>query len=144
MTLNIEGRELDALVAERVMGWGWQASYKSGKRWFAPPEHCGDLGSEHPATMKEEPEHPWWLTAEPTENIWVVPYYSTDISAAWTVLQKFCDEESANYPQDVLVEWNGFHWFCYVNTEQMLNPELQGKADTAPEAICRAALKAVE
>ena len=67
--------------------------------------------------------------------------YSTDISAAWLVVEKFlphfrieCFEDSVNTDEE--------GWHCDIWT-------VKGHAcaegcDTAPLAICRAALKAVE
>lgn len=118
------GREMDALVASKVFDY-----------FVIQHEYRVYEGDQE---MKE--------IEYLVKNI-RVPEYSTDIAAAWMVLQKFCDEESHNYPQDVCLEWNGFKWFCYVNTEQMLNvlrEPRDGRAPSAPLAICRAALKAVE
>lgn len=57
------GRELDAVVAERVMGWEWIIP-KPTKNWISIP-YAWDR-------EKNEPHHDW--------------YPSTDISAAWEVI----------------------------------------------------------
>jgi len=64
-----------------------------------------------------------------------IPCYSTDIAAAWEVVEKFTKDKI-----DVNVQYlfegecdNGVDWNCLIG-ESML------EADTAPLAICRAAL----
>ena len=95
------GRELDALVAEKVMGW---TAIK------------GDLGSM------------------PDGRIYVeVPYYSTAIAAAWGVVEK-CKYE---------VWIRCLHGSCEVRVVDCGHEITRVDADTAPLAICLAALKAV-
>ena len=120
------GRELDALVAEKVMGW--------------------HQSERQPYIFHNDDGYPYVLDKEYNLRCPHSKFLpSTSIAAAWRVVEKFCDEKSANFPQDVHVEWNGFHWFCYLNTEQMIATENDAiTADTAPLAICLAALKAVE
>ncbi len=66
------------------------------------------------------------------------PHYSTDIAAAWEVVEKFQAEDF-----DVRVgfcRWRDdgrVGWLAWVGKADAL-------ADTAPHAICLAALKAVE
>jgi len=85
------GRELDALIAEKVMGWSWGI--------------IGDL----------------------------IPAYSTDISAAWEVVEEMgdCLHLRQHGEQG---EWEA--WFCGY-------PNSKAHGETAPEAICKAALLAV-
>ncbi len=115
------GRELDALVAEKVMGsvpcddwhvWGYALT---GAEWMSG--NCGHAK----CYPREEPVR-----------------YSEYISAAWQVLEKVC-ENGARFllggPGDNLSRWQcTFH-----------NPTpIIGWGDTAPHAICLAALEAVE
>lgn len=153
------GRELDALVAERVMGWTrvrnepavypTKSEHSSGQVIIAPrgwmnPD--GDvLHGQRPGT-------------EPDDNYAIadIPHYSTRIGAAWQVLEKMREmgwqitlhcAESPVRPSD---------WAPFVATPFRLEPEPNpdreiavmhnrnpGVGDTAPEAICRAALKTV-
>ena len=67
-----------------------------------------------------------------------IPHYSTDISAAWEVVEKLHKEN------DIFDVWHekdtGFDWWCeVVNNGDGWNVN----AKTAPLAICRAALLAV-
>ena len=100
------GRELDALVAEKVMGFT-PAVGPSGTRY-------GFVGGSH------------------------LPAYSTDIAAAWRLMDHFKGDE-----QHPMVRYDGKRpegkprWTAVVRT-------CRGDADTAPHAICLAALKAVE
>ena len=116
------GRELDALVAEKVMEC--QVIWREQNLPFAAPKepHCGC-----PERIHETPFR--GLSA-----------YSTSIAAAWQVWEHLAQREG---------------WFANVQT--CCRPEHQwcaivadgeghlweGQADTAPLAICLAALKAV-
>ena len=68
-----------------------------------------------------------------------VPHYSTGIEAAWEVVEKmrerytFCELSLASHA-DKMITFNINHY----------SADYTGLADTAPLAICRAALKAME
>lgn len=106
------GRELDALVAERVMGW---TDIKFGEEKTAgllegfgqPPSNSGRIA---------------------------FPNYSTDISAAWEILEEFC---LTHLTHGV----NG--WCCIIGRQidETTVHSTEAKAETAPHAICLAALK---
>lgn len=95
------GRELDALVAEKVMG---------------------------DTRFRQVPRAQWYL---------VLDHYSTDIAAAWLVVENAVGRGMpaginvamnwAGDPDGYVAEWAG----------------VRELADTAPLAICRAALRAV-
>lgn len=109
------GRKLDALVAEKVMGFqvdsfGYCVSQK-GK-------------------IEEE-----------------LPYYSTDIAAAWEIIPKLRDRRI-----HVKLECGGlcdvwtvelFHWGVFKDTFTNDNPRTKSSSQSAPHAVCLAALKAV-
>lgn len=64
-----------------------------------------------------------------------VPNYSTDIAAAWEVLNKFTHKKPCiNYLNDL---WNPVGWHCHIDGHHA-----EG-CDTAPLAICRCALMAM-
>jgi hypothetical protein len=73
------------------------------------------------------------------------PSYSTSIVAAWEVLEKMHDDKGAI--AEVIMEYDGTYW-CWIGKDV---PDGAGtkefvgsaNADTAPLAICRAALLAV-
>ena len=111
----VPGRKLDALVAEKVMGWkpvsgGWRTETKQVRTW---------------------------------ESVSGAPGFkpSTEIARAWEVrewlldnrggvrLERFCDTETPEYCE------------VYRGKERKL---IQVWATTTPEAICKAALLAME
>lgn len=104
------GRELDALIAEKVMG--------------------GKIGAGF--YMK-------W----PGENGWKrIANYSTDIVAAWEVVEKLkspfhFDLWRAPYRAKEI------SWSCSFSKSIDARDIVRGDAETAPHAICLAALKAV-
>ena len=68
------------------------------------------------------------------EEAWAdCPEFSTDIAAAWEVLNKFTHKEPCiNYLNDL---WNPVGWHCHIDGHHT-----EG-CDTAPLVICRCALK---
>jgi hypothetical protein len=100
------GREMDALVAERVFGW---KRLRNQVGWYRD-------GDKSTWNMRE-------------------PRFSTDISAAWTIVEKLKGME----PE---IEWSDeIHAWCVVFYKSKIDSATLG--DTAPLAICKAALKAV-
>lgn len=118
LDMNIDeleaGPELDALVAERVMGW--QRFGLHNQLWDKQPPHRQVM-----CTAFE------------------LPKFSGEIAAAWEVVEnlapKFIDFELVNRQNRLAL--TRFVWGH--------GPKefFQGNASTAPLAICRAALKAV-
>lgn len=100
------GRELDALVAEKVMG----LMMIDGKEKYP----C-DSSSKGYILTDPEP-------------------YSTDIAAAWLVVEKLRDTLHVNW--DICSDSTS--WWAKIG-----NLETLKAADSAPLAICLAALKAV-
>ena len=137
------GRELDALIVEKVMGWAWfrHTCIAGGKRYWARslfiPDHNvepfdGGYGIENVPAVGDE-----------TVAIMNAPNYSTDIAAAWQVVEKMRER--------------GWHFLLMVSHESgmaiasfYLGPHDRSDLSAteewqnAPRAICRAALKAME
>ena len=115
------GRELDALIAEKVMGL---KNIRYIKDWsFLEPDLASDLTEDHVNAK-----------ARGADAV-VVPFYSTDIGAAWEVVDKFKEYQLLKiyYPsQEQTLYVVSFKRGC------------ERSAETAPHAICLAALKAVE
>ena len=82
------GRELDALIAEKVMGWR-----KAGTLWITPT-----------GQQLVEYHHEWMPEATP-------PRYSTSIGAAWQVVEKL-----PPHSVDINNE-NPGGWICSVHTQ---------------------------
>lgn len=126
---NLEaGRELDALIAEKVMGY---KHYKTRNPFDCSDEEIHDMvetGGDGVLTNVEE-----------------LPHYSTDISCAYLVLNEF---------KTVYIWWNdsGSMWQVWLDRKRMVQEDCRGSAcddsDIKDEpnlalAICRAALKSV-
>lgn len=120
------GRELDALVAKKIMGL----------RVFQEPPY--DI---NPVLIDEHEV----ITG-------VVPPYSTDISAAWIVVNKLHEGRGRGFARVITVH---HFWPGYAECEIISEPEGGSKprehwpsvfvfGGTPAHAICLAALKAVE
>ena len=112
---NMEaGRELDALVAEKVMGWQWYDGHGT-----AGPSYWETQGGEFAHFGEFEP--------------------STDIAAAWEVVEKM-----AELVGPISVAWGSFGTEGNMASVMAFMGNPPGVvAPTAPLAICRAALLAV-
>ena len=127
------GREMDALVAEKVMGLPKASSLGKDSR-------CPITGGE----MRMGIDRAWCFDCR-TWHYGPHKEYSADISAAWEVVDRM--EQSGKWlklhspwrPEDGDKWWADFldHGFTGWNGKE--NP---AEAPTAPLAICRAALKA--
>ena len=119
------GRELDALVAERVMGWTDVAESAEVircvlyRRWFGRPP--GEYDAD------------WWTEDGRT----FIPSYSFYIERGWEVLDWL--------EEDWFVVLSGSSqsglWECYLIARTIVKQEVTGCADTPTLAICRAALR---
>ena len=125
------GRELDAIIAEKVMGWHL-VPVKELCAVLMPPEITGVIWDDD-LIMKYQ-----------------VPPYSTDIAAAWQVVEKIADTQTHFHAQFVL-QRELFGWGCgfrKLNWSGAVNESvspfiIHEHCQTAPHAICLAALKAV-
>lgn len=130
------GREMDVLISDKVFGMRLEKNYglAGGYYWVGNGVHFG----ERPANDVEE--------------------YSTDIAAAWKVVEKISEmllSEKLSAP-------NGYNYLtlsqlgyktgyaasfdCLFNDnwyEDITEYKFAARAETAPLAICRAALLAV-
>lgn len=103
------GRYLDAMVAEKVMGWRHDPGTYEGSRYLLDPAGARSA----------------------------IPNYSTDIAAAWEVVEKLKGATAHFQLQSIPGGWSTriFRVPAGLSNEEI--------ADTAPMAICLAALKAV-
>lgn len=107
------GRELDQLVAEKIFG-------------LEVVKETWDEGKECSYSIGE-PDY-WYTANEPGGYLHnPVPFYSTDIAAAWEVFEKVKLYR--------LERWNDGHGW---SASSGRNRE---RGDTAPHAICLAALE---
>ena len=70
-----------------------------------------------------------------------IDHYSTDIKAAWRVVEKQWEDRRRK-----LCLWRGYSgdWFARFDNPASMDYGSKVSAETAPEAICRAALEAVK
>jgi hypothetical protein len=133
------GRELDGLIAEKLMGWFRVEDHRINGISFGPALWHSDLGDP----------------MNPSPGGFGVPFYSTDISAAWEVVEKLRQENfflritpteegyrvtarsDEGLPLAIDKKTGDYDW----NSKYS---EAYADAPTAPLAICRAALRAVE
>lgn len=119
--LALAPREQDALVAEKVMGWTLELRKYV---WEDPSEfYRSDHADFHDGRCIPITEASGYLRP-----------YTTDISAAWEVVEKM-----GGYGRS-LFEWSEGWIFELVTSD---GESVVGQAYTAPLAICIAALKAV-
>ena len=123
------GPELDALVAEKVMGWVWVDGFSSETN--APTKWL------EPKNWNEMVPEGWGAHSVPD-----VPKYSTDIWAAWEVVEKMRESmiaigiaHSIQMPQK--------DWSYLVTAQEPNKDEIFIVEKSAPHAICLTALKAV-
>jgi hypothetical protein len=91
--------------------------------------------------MAKEPPGPLVDFVRTEEGLKAVyPNYSTDIGAAWLVVEKM--REQTHF---INVEWTDSKWYCRIIWPPFGEwHQIANSADTAPLAICRAALAALE
>jgi hypothetical protein len=113
------GRELDALIAEKVMGW------RILKKLTIPPK---PLDEADPCGLPPG-------VSDDGKTAWVsIPHYSADIADAWQVVEKLLAQ---GFGVEILSDqgqWSVQFWNLGRQTEY---------GDSAPHAICLAALKVV-
>lgn len=122
----VAGRELDALIHECIFG--------------------------HEVKRHGDPDQ-WVTLAEPDNPAagwWFVPCYSTDLLAAWDAAEKVAARNGDTIFSVTRNSLDGERmggeakYFCTIEDVSDGIEEWEASADTAPLAICRAALKAVE
>lgn len=114
------GRELDALVAEKIMGYD--------VKWLPTA-----LSDSQPHYANSD-EGSGWLYCR---------HYSTDIAAAWLVVERMqCIDDRGWWPQVTwLQDFDGVNkWQASMHAPPRV---WSAMADTAPLAICLAALAAL-
>lgn len=131
------GREMDALVAEFIFYWIWIPSPLNTEQKIIVPTDKSKSDIIIPDSSA------WWWGEDIRA---LVPYYSTDIAAAWQVVEKMSRPdwawiiESFNLANEDKPRWFACFWG---DIDGELCSDASAEADTAPLAICRAALLAI-
>lgn len=130
MGINLPaGRELDALVAEKVMEFKRYAMSRHASRYILLQEPWEGMVTAH------EDAEPY------ADCLREVPPYSTDTTAAWQVVEKLM-ADGFHYQLTYLNSTIGApFWSCSFNKSTFLDN--YGSAPNAALAICRSALRAV-
>ena len=134
------GRELDALIAERLFGWRWHNCEYIGQSSVASPVY---------RTMFAEPKElekntSWRCVAMDNPHSGVrkkqewTPHYSTSIADAWQVVEHIWNV----LEKDISVTFAAGSISCDIG-DLLGEAVAEVFADTAPLAICRAALLAM-
>lgn len=121
------GRELDAMVAEKVIGLECYPSHKAWMQSGMPHIQYWSGAVQYPA---------YWNEAH--EEALSVPDYSTDICAVWEVVDKL---KICITPQSIGAPEEYAYMVEYENEPAV--KRIQIFSSTAPEAICKVALSAV-
>ena len=140
------GREMDALIAEKVMGYRWlywTVAYGEERvRGLFPSEYHNPFDYE-----------PW--TSEVgnlriTKMSTGIMDYSTEIAAAWQIVEKMREQWSVENPDETffwqIIDCCEHGWRVDVDWghHDGVIPIASAAAETAPLAICRAAILAME
>jgi hypothetical protein len=133
------GRELDALVAEKVMG-GFvddpDAGAGTGEVWFWVHPQDGVLRGEPYLMSEDDDPEPYW------SHSWHRWKPSTNIAAAWQVVDMLYKR---GFGVGVVMQ-HGWDTACeciVFKTSIVDDDTIHASADTAPHAICLAALAAL-
>lgn len=113
------GRELDALIAEKVMGW----------HTFSPV----DPKCDHSVSANGKRRN---FAFDPKDDKYKpFPLFSTEISATIEVAEKLSQKYHYNISKDIRF---GDYWVTFENEDNVYS----SPGDAIPEAICKAALLA--
>jgi len=137
------GIKLNALVAEKVMGWVW----KKGEHFDViskPQIHLltvdQDVSSQTPGEFfyfdEDSDGERTKVDGHYRIGWYWMPAYSRDIEAAWEVVEKMAKDGEGLF--DLAQHQN--NWEAILSSP---TGSFRANAPTAPEAICIAALKAV-
>lgn len=129
------GRELDAIVAENVMGFAAKNFPMNGGWFYIGHWECKTIGGiEIPGPGGHPMDAYWEMNSKP------LPHYSTDIAAAWQVVEKL-----DLFRGTALLGANSGHdrgWQIVEECQDL--GDIIAEAETAPLVICLAALKIAE
>lgn len=107
----IDLREIDALIAEKVMGW----HSVGGAGWHGPDVGCTSAVGFRP---------------------------STDMASAWQVVENLCADHAATFEMDRQGTSNYYAAFGWWDKEADYFECGYAESESAPMAICLAALNA--
>lgn len=123
----VPGRELDALIAENVMGWEQvERSFHGNDFVGVSPEHAAGFRSVGLA-LNSDGKMPGRAP---------VPTFSTDLATAWQIVDRL--EHVLDFAWTLSSEADGY---CFRIFNDTFYNGMVGRADTVIMAICRAAVQ---
>ena len=130
----LAGRELDREVAERLMGWTVREEEEQGLYTVRDGR-----GYAVDAPILAVRESDAWAE--------LCPHYSTDIAAAWSVLRECYRRWPFSIHVHIMPSLTNGHWVACDIFRSPTGKQARGEVtsiDQVPEAICRAALMALD
>ena len=133
------GRELDALIAEKVMGLPVKDYRGTGRQpalsWAGEYVGIGWAANDEPYIVRDDKG---WAGCP---HVALIPHYSSNIAAAWEVVERLVSTPGPNGDHhSVQVDYSGG---AVVVIDENEDWQVSAIAGTVPLAICLAALKAV-
>ena len=122
------GRELDALIAEKVME---HKVIRKGEEFTGFPLLLHSSGDWETGIAKED----IWQIGERSYSPFSLPHYSTQIADAWLVAEKL----ELPFTLQKNKQFKGGHYASFIVDKKFK----AAQAATAPLAICLAALEAI-
>lgn len=126
------GRELDAMVAEKALGYRWE---------IVPPDAKGENAGRTLAPLGFEKHDGWLPPLGKVHEYWLVPHFSTDMAVALPLLNILKRLPPFN-DGSIKLEMRGEKWCCYGFHEDEMDWD-DFVAESPAHAICLAVLKAV-
>lgn len=115
------GLELDRFIAMKILGWIQISDIGGPRKWWLPLSKADEILSR--------PSYP------PMEEALCLNHFSTDISAAWSLVERFrlCVVPAGDH------QWSAFRRDgVFQNANKSIADTVKAVADTAPHAICLA------
>ncbi len=124
-------RDLDALIAEKVLGWYWdQVTFV----WDVEPK-LYLIPSEGLQSVNQTTSGSWGRDSQRRNLLYDMPSFSTSIADAWQVVEYL----RQRYATEMLALSNGFMIRLFSGDPD--NPKYTVRHESAPIAICLAALR---
>lgn len=133
---SIGERSIDDRVAERVFGWKWVTNPAYRGRWLLPPQEAEDGQMRGAFEIAHAVRHMQKPVMANPEGSTKVPPYSTDLRAAWTLV-----EYIANSPN--LLDENGLPMRLRFSALLEKADLWNRSAEEAARAICLATLQLI-
>lgn len=135
-TIDLHGYKLREAVAQEIMGLNIKPTKEQISKWNQDQKDFSDAWDIYGSELGAAPPYPEGPDA------FMMLKYESDIVAAWKVVEKIQKRK-----WKISVEWtkdkhDNWAWWCSISDASHLLLGFQS-GDSAQEAICRAALEAI-